>query len=83
MYKKGFIKTIIIIVIMLIVLGYFGFNIEDIVNEPLVQKNLHAFWNFILKIWSNYLSVPIMWFWNTFIIGILWKFIQMGLNNIH
>ena len=48
MYKRGLIKTIIIIVIALIVLGYFGFNIEDILKSQNVQANLNAFWNFIL-----------------------------------
>ena len=78
-YKKGLVKTIIIIVIALIVLGYFGFNVTDIINGPTVQANLHAAWDFILKLWNNFLSVPFMFVWNKIVIGILWKLIQAGL----
>ncbi len=76
--NKGLIKTIILIVIALIVLGYFGFDVADIVNSPTVQANLTNTWNFVLKIWNNYLATPVMYVWNTFVVGVLWKLIQAG-----
>ena len=75
MEKKGLIKTIIVIVIALIILGYFGFNINDIISGPTVQANLHTAWDFVLMIWNNYLAASFFLIWNKFIIGILWKFI--------
>jgi hypothetical protein len=83
MYKKGLITTIIVIVIALIILGYFGFNIKDILNSPTVQANLNAAGTFCVNIWNNYLAGPVMWFWNTFVIGFVWKYVQAGLANIH
>lgn len=79
MDQKGLIKTIIVIVIALIILGYFGFNITDIINGPTVQANLHAAWDFILMVWNNYLSVPFYFVWDKFVVGVLWKLIQAGL----
>ena len=76
MYKKGLIKTIIIIMIALIVLGYFGFNIGDIINSPTVQANLHIVWDLVLKIWNNYLAGPCLYVWDKFVVGVLWKLIQ-------
>lgn len=75
MYKKGLIKTIIVIVIALIVLGYFGFNVADIINGPTVQANLHAAWDFVSNIWTNYLAAPV-----TYIAGILWNLVKNGLS---
>jgi len=56
-------------------LGYFGFNITDIINGPTVQANLHATWDFVLMIWNNYLATPVI-----YIAGILWKILQTGLT---
>lgn len=77
-YNKGLIKTVILVVIALIVLGYFGFNVGDIINSPTVQANLQFTWNFVLNIWNNYLSVPFNYVWNTFVIGVLWRLLQTG-----
>ena len=79
MYKKGLIKAVIVIVIALIILGYLGFNVTDILNGPTVQANLHAAWNFVLNIWTNYLAGPFMKIWDKFVVGVLWKIIQAGL----
>jgi len=72
---------IIVIIIALIILGYFGFNIVDVLNSPNVQANLNWAWNIVLIIWS-YISAPIVWLWNTFVVGILWNLIQAGLNQM-
>jgi len=72
--KKGLIKTIIVIVIALIVLGYFGFNIRDIISGPTVQANLNTAWDFVSMIWTQYLSGPVI-----YVAGVLWKIIQAGL----
>jgi len=75
MYNKGLIKAIIVIVVALIILGYFGFDIKDIINGPVVQKNLHTAWDFILMVWNNYLSGPV-----TYAFQAVWKLIQAGLS---
>lgn len=77
MYKKGLIKTIIVIVIALIVLGYFGFNVADIINSPTVQANLNSAWGFVSMVWNNYLAAPVI-----YVAGIIWKIIQVGLTAI-
>ncbi len=77
--NKGLIKAIILIVIALIVLGYFGFDVGDIINGPTVQANLHTVWGFVSKIWNNYLAAPVIYIWDKFVVGVLWKIIQAGL----
>lgn len=76
MNNKGLIKTVIVIVIALIVLGYFGFNVGDIIKSPTVQANLTSTWEFISKIWTNYLAGPAVYVWDHFIVGIVWEFVK-------
>lgn len=58
---------IIIIVIALIVLGYFGFNIQNIINSPTVQKNLNYAWSLVTYIWQNFLKTPAIFIWDKFV----------------
>jgi hypothetical protein len=82
MYKKGLVKMIIVIVIALVALGYFGFNIKDIIESQSVQNNLHYVWDFVVKIWSLYLAAPVVFVWNKFVVGVLWKYILLGLGSM-
>ena len=81
--KRGFVKTVIIIVIALIVLGYFGYNLEDIVKSPTVQKNLRYVWDFVVSIWNNYLIGPVKFIWDKIIVGVIWESIQRLIANSH
>ena len=47
-------KMIIIIVIALVVLGYYGFNLKEVLDSGTVKENLLTFWNWIVAGW-NYL----------------------------
>jgi hypothetical protein len=80
MEKKGFIKTIIIIVIALIVLGYFGFDVESIIKSERVQGNLNYVWGIIAKVWDLYLAAPVMFVWDKFFVGVVWNTIESALN---
>jgi hypothetical protein len=66
-YQKGFIKTILIIVVALIILGYFGYNLRDIINSPTVQDNLSFGKEVSIKVWQSFLRVPILFLWNIII----------------
>ena len=63
--QRGLIKEILIIVIALIILGYFGFNITTILSSSVVQTNLAWFWNLLMTIWS-WISAPLIYIWNLF-----------------
>jgi len=68
--QKGLVKLIIVIVIALIILGYFGFNVQHIVQSPQVSDNLHYVWGlvvyvweFIVGIWDKFVIAPIVFIW--------------------
>lgn len=71
--NKGFIKTVILIVIALIVLGYFGFDVENIIKSERVQGNLNYVWGMVAKFWNLYLAAPVIFVWDKFFVGVIWK----------
>ncbi len=62
--NRGFVKLIILIVVILLVLGYLGFNLRDIINSQTFQEN----WDFIkeiaVKLWNSVLRAPVLFIWN-------------------
>lgn len=67
MRRGGFLKLIILIVIALIVLGYFGFDMETILHKPPVERNLLFAKEKALIVWDRALKPPIMFAWNKII----------------
>lgn len=76
--EQGFIKLIIIIVIALLVLSYFGFDLEKAVKDPKTQKNFNFVERTVLAIWQNVLKKPVMYVWHIFV-DLIW---QPAINNL-
>jgi hypothetical protein len=60
----GFIKWVIIIVIALIILGYYGFDVREAIESPTTQSNLIYAKQVVSNIWHNYLRVPTLYIWS-------------------
>ncbi len=65
--EGGFIKLIIIVVIALIILGYFGFDLKKAIEAPETQSNLTYVQQIVSNVWHNYLEKPAKYLWNVFI----------------
>jgi len=50
--NRGFVKTILLIVIVLVVLGIMGYDVRDVLNSPKVRDNLATFWGWIVSAWN-------------------------------
>ena len=61
---RGFIKLILLIVIALVVLGFFGYNLRDIINSPSVHDNLAYVWDLVVRFWNTFLAQPFAWLWD-------------------
>ena len=70
--NKGLIKWIIIILIAVIVLSFFGFDLRTIIESDLTQNNLGYLWGIGVTVWNEYLSRPILYFWHNIFINLLW-----------
>lgn len=71
--ERGFIRTIIIIVIALLILSYFGLNIRDIVNSPAGKDNFTYTQEVMIKVWNNYLKKPVTYLWNDIFLDLIWE----------
>ena len=65
--QRGIVKIIIIVVIALLVLSYYGFNLRSTVESPTTQSNFSYAWNGVVYTWDTYLKAPATYLWNIFI----------------
>lgn len=56
--KRGFISTVILIIIGLAVIGLLGFSIRDAIANETVQDNFAFVWDKVTYVWDNYLERP-------------------------
>lgn len=76
------IKYIILALIVILVLSFFGYDLQSIIEAPVTQRNLHYTASGVSYIWHNYLSQPITYFWNNIFLGILWQAFLHNLGRI-
>lgn len=70
--NKGLIRIIIIIIIALLILGYFNINLRNIVNAPTTQDNISYIATSTVFVWNNYLKAPATYVWGIFI-NLIWE----------
>ena len=73
---------IIVIIIAIIVLSYFGFDLQAIVESPETQGNLGYVWGLATLLWTDYLMQPVLYFWNNIFINLLWETFVSNLERI-
>ncbi len=80
--QKGFIKWIIIFIIFIMIMSYFGIDLRAIVESPASQGNLGYIWSLSSTVWNNYLKSPVLYFWNNIFINLLWNSFIDSLDRI-
>ena len=73
----GFIKLILLVVILILIVSYFGFNLRDIIEDPQTQDNFSVVWEWFQRIWENYLKRPAEWIWEH-ILSFIWNDLFLG-----
>ena len=76
--ERGLIKMILVIIVALLIISYFGINIRALVNSPTTQDNVSYVWNGTIYIWDHFLKGPVTYLWKIFI-DLVWK---SALNSI-
>lgn len=79
--QQGFVKWVIIIIVALIVLGYFGFDIKKAIEAPTTQSNLTYVQKIVSNVWHNYLKKPAGYLWDIFV-EYIWVPVLDSLKNI-
>ncbi len=81
--NRGFIKYIIIIIIAILILSYFGFNIKSIAESDTSKSNFSYVWGWISYVWNTFLATPAHFIWDKILVGIVWNMIiQPSLDHI-
>lgn len=75
-------KWIIVIVIAIGIVSYFGFDLKSIFESDTAKKNYAWFWNIVVYVWQHFLSMPAQWVWDNVVVDIIWKLFKFGLENI-
>jgi hypothetical protein len=71
--QKGLIKLLVLIVIAIIILGYFRVDLRQVIESEMVQRNFHYVWDNIVSLWQQYLATPASYVWDKVIIGLIWN----------
>ncbi len=71
--RGGLIRLIIYIVIILLIISYFGLNIRTIVNSPAGQENFTYVQGIMITVWNGYLKKPVLYLWNDIFLKLIWE----------
>ena len=75
--QGGLIKMIIIIIVAILILSWFGVDIKEFFTSDQVQRNLGYVWGFITDTWHNYLAAPALKLWGIWVSYIWDPFMEM------
>lgn len=71
MRNKGFIQIIIIVVLLVIILSLLGVSLSSLFSNPVLQQNFGFLGNWLIKLWTNYLSQPFQYIWDIWV-DLIW-----------
>jgi hypothetical protein len=57
--QRGIVQLLIMIIVALIALSYFGIDLEQVFTKPLLKKNIVFTWDKTKEVWTNYVYEPI------------------------
>lgn len=60
---QGLIQLVILIVIGLAILAYYGFDIKDWLDSIEFKQKFSSIWNWIRDLWLNYIWHWVVWTW--------------------
>ncbi len=70
--EQGLIKMIIVIIIAIAILSYYGVDIKEFFTSPQFQKNFGYVTEFIGDIWTTYLAEPAAKVWDIWV-SYVWR----------
>ena len=79
--EGGLIKTILLIVIAILVVSYFGINLRALVTSPTTQDNVTYVTTAAINLWNNYLKGPVTYLWNEVFLSLIWNTAMNNLKN--
>lgn len=75
----GIVSWVIIIVVALLILSYYGFSLRTLVQSPTTQDNFGYVATTTVTFWDKYLEQPANYLWNDVFINLIW---DPGIKNL-
>ena len=73
---------IIIGAIALLVVSYYGIDVQKVVESPTSQKNVSYVRGGVEFVWKDYLSKPVDYLWNDVFVDLIWKAFTENMKRI-
>ena len=77
--QSGFIKLILLIIVVVLVLSYFGISVKKVAESDTGKENFSFVWDmagkswaFLVDIWNKYLATAAYWLWTDIILKYVW-----------
>lgn len=80
--RGSILRTVLIVVGIILVISYFGFDLKGIVESPQSQKNFSYVTTHVVEFWNKYLERPAKYIWNDVFIKLIWNTAIENLENI-
>mgnify|MGYP000964894786 CR=1 FL=1 len=71
--ERGFIKWILLIIVALLVISYFGINLRELISSPTTQDNFAYTATTTVTFWNKYLKEPTTYIWKEIFINLIWE----------
>ena len=88
-HNTGFIKLILLVIIVILVLSYFGINLKKVAQSDTGKENFSFVWEmaqkgwaFILDVWNKYLATSANWLWHEVILKYIWSPLSQQLDKL-
>lgn len=75
--QGGFIQLIVIVIILILIVSYFGFNLRGLFDDPQTRDNFSVVWEWVAHVWEGYLKTPTQWIWEH-ILSFIWNDLFLG-----
>ena len=77
----GFVRLIIIIVIALLIISFFGYSLRNLAESPTTKDNFSFVWDTVSYVWNTFLKGPAVFIWNLFL-NYIWEPAIHNLQNM-
>ena len=71
--NRGIIRLVIILVVVLLVMSYYGISLRSVVNNPVTQDNVGYVATTSVSIWQNYLKTPVTYLYQNIFMTLIWN----------
>lgn len=72
----------IVLIILILILSYFGFDIKGFIDSPGTQKNIGYVVGLGKTVWEKYLEKPATYLWEKVFVNLLWGSFSSNLERI-